>query len=206
MTQESQNQDSTENPSSIDSTQDLRPTSSTEPALENSTDLGDLHPSVPVEGLGADGGNLKEEEYHNIPPSDDSTPPELEKTQEIPIEPASPPADSGSHGTGQQNETAQTPVSEPLAQPKSSLARELLIKARNAIQFRKRKKLDRIMTLFDKKKNGSTGSPQVTNDEVEKLLHVSDATATRYLSQLKKEGRIKQNGKTGRGVSYSKMQ
>ncbi len=29
-----------------------------------------------------------------------------------------------------------------------SLARKLLIKARNAIQFRKRKKLDRVMTLF----------------------------------------------------------
>ena len=61
------------------------------------------------------------------------------------------------------------------------------------------------MTLFEKKKKGSTGSPQVTNDEVEKFLHVSDATATRYLSQLEKEGKIKQNGKTGKGVSYSKI-
>ena len=45
----------------------------------------------------------------------------------------------------------------------------------------------------------------ITNNEVEKLLHVSDATATRYLSTLEKEGKIKQSGKTGKGVSYSKI-
>ena len=110
-------------------------------------------------------------------------------------------------------ETAQIPVNEPLEKPetskneqakpvrensKPSLARELLISARNAIQFRKRKKLDRVMSLFLKQS-------KITNDEVEKFLHVSDATATRYLSQLEKEGKIKQNGKTGHAVSYSRI-
>ena len=109
--------------------------------------------------------------------------------------------------------TAQTPVNEPLenetetsneqAKPvrensKPSLARELLISARNAIQFRKRKKLDRVMSLFLKQS-------KITNDDVEKFLHVSDATATRYLSQLEKENKIKQVGKTGKGVSYSRI-
>jgi hypothetical protein len=75
---------------------------------------------------------------------------------------------------------------------------ELLAKAKNAIQFRKRKKLDRVMTLFLKKS-------KITNDEVEKFLHVSDATATRYLSQLEKENKIKQVGKTGHAVSYSRI-
>ena len=46
---------------------------------------------------------------------------------------------------------------------------------------------------------------KITNDEVEKLLHVSDATATRYLSALEKEGKIKQVGKTGKAVVYSKI-
>ena len=46
---------------------------------------------------------------------------------------------------------------------------------------------------------------KITNDEVEKFLHVSDATATRYLSILEKEGKIKQSGKTGRSVSYLKI-
>ncbi len=93
--------------------------------------------------------------------------------------------------------TAQIPVNEPL-ENKSSLARKLLISARNTIQFRKRKKLDRVMSLF-------LQHSKLTNDEVEKYLHVSDATATRYLSILEKEGKIKQSGRTGKGVSYSRM-
>jgi hypothetical protein len=75
---------------------------------------------------------------------------------------------------------------------------ELLAKAKNAIQFRKRKKLDKIMTLFLKKS-------KITNDEVEKFLHVSDATAERYLNILEKENKIKQVGKTGHAVSYSRI-
>ncbi len=76
--------------------------------------------------------------------------------------------------------------------------RELLLKAKDAIQFRKRKKLDKVMGLF-------ASRTSVTNDEVEKLLHVSDSTATRYLSILEKEGKIQQTGKTGRSVSYTKI-
>jgi hypothetical protein len=77
-------------------------------------------------------------------------------------------------------------------------AREFLGKARVAIQDRKRKKRDKIMQAL-------TTKTKITNDEVEKLLHVSDATATRYLSALEKENRIKQVGKTGHGVVYSKI-
>ena len=79
-----------------------------------------------------------------------------------------------------------------------SLARELLVKARNMIQFRKRKKLDKIMTLFAKQ-------TKITNDEVEKFMHVSDATAERYLSALEKENKIEQTGKTGKSVFYIKI-
>ena len=77
-------------------------------------------------------------------------------------------------------------------------AREFLGKAQIAIQARKRKKRDKIMQAL-------TAKTKITNDEVEKLLHVSDATATRYLSALEKEGKIKQIGKTGHGVVYSKI-
>ena len=102
-------------------------------------------------------------------------------------------------------ETAQMGRNEPLGEvkpePKSQIrnsVREILAKASLAIQNKKRKKLDRIMSLFLKQS-------KITNDEVEKFLHVSDATATRYLSILEKEGKIKQNGKTGKGVSYSRI-
>lgn len=84
-----------------------------------------------------------------------------------------------------------------IATPPRNLARLLLAKAQAVIQLRKQKKLLKIMTLFEKKKH-------ITNDEVEKLLHVSDATATRYLSHLEQQGKIKQTGKTGHAVSYTK--
>lgn len=99
-----------------------------------------------------------------------------------------------------------TPVSEPLppSAPTSaissvaSFARTLAVKARAVIQSRKRKKLEKIMEVVNAK-------GKITNDQVEKLLHVSDATATRYLAQLEKEGKVKQEGKTGKGVSYLKI-
>ena len=149
-------------------------------------------------------------ESSNIPPSIEeakapapvNTSPNPETSSPAPVEPAQAVPQSGMAQS--EPKTGQIPANDPLP-AKISLARELLTKARNAIQFRKRKKLDKVMSMFDKKKNGSTGSPQVTNDEVEKFLHVSDATATRYLSELEKEGRIKQNSKTGKGVSYSKI-
>jgi hypothetical protein len=74
----------------------------------------------------------------------------------------------------------------------------LLEKAKLTIQFRKQKKLNKVMGLFATKN-------KITNDEVEKLLHVSDATATRYLSELEKQGKVKQTGKTGHAVSYTKI-
>ena len=76
--------------------------------------------------------------------------------------------------------------------------REILVKARVAIQDRKRKKRDKITQAL-------TTKSKITNDEVEKLLHVSDATATRYLSALEKENKIKQVGRTGTGVVYQKI-
>lgn len=111
--------------------------------------------------------------------------------------------------------TAQIPPNEPIEpepdpiQPPSAAApvqtgilhtaRDLLNKARVAIQDRKRKKRDKIMQTLNTKN-------KIANDEVEKLLHVSDATATRYLSALEKEGKIKQVGRTGTGVTYSRAQ
>ena|SRR3989344_7440074 len=91
--------------------------------------------------------------------------------------------------------TPQTPT---LSASVTHNKQELLSKARISIQNRKRKKLDKILEALNIK-------GKITNDEVEKLLHVSDATATRYLSILKQEGKIKQEGRTGKGVSYSRI-
>ncbi|MDP2665094.1 MAG: winged helix-turn-helix transcriptional regulator [bacterium] len=42
----------------------------------------------------------------------------------------------------------------------------------------------------------------ITNDEVQALLGISDATAERYLQELESAGRINQVGETGKSVSY----
>ena len=78
---------------------------------------------------------------------------------------------------------------------KKSFALSLLAQAREKLQFRKRKKLDRILVEIGKK-------GKITNDDVEKLLHISDKTAERYLSQLQKEGKIKTNGQKGKALLY----
>ena len=59
---------------------------------------------------------------------------------------------------------------------------------------RKSKKLEKIMVLAVKKR-------QITNDDVQKLLRVSDATATRYLKELVRQGRLRQSI-AGRGSFY----
>ena len=46
---------------------------------------------------------------------------------------------------------------------------------------------------------------RVSNDEIEKLLGVSDATATRYLDELEKQGLIRQVGRTGQSVYYERI-
>ncbi|MDD5032156.1 MAG: winged helix-turn-helix transcriptional regulator [Patescibacteria group bacterium] len=63
----------------------------------------------------------------------------------------------------------------------------LLARAREMIQFRKRKKLEKILEL-------ARGKGKITNNDIQKLLRVSDATATRYLSQLVKEGKLTRFG------------
>lgn len=99
------------------------------------------------------------------------------------------------------NPTAQIAGNEPLntmEAEKIKQRKENLEKANETRQNKKREKIDAILDLFAKQTN-------LTNDEVEKLLHVSDATATRYLETLEKEGKIKQVGKTGKYTHYEKM-
>lgn len=108
------------------------------------------------------------------------------------------------------NEGAEAKTSAPEEQPRTPAREErkheetpkehmsLLQKiARATIGLRKEKKLAKIMNLFAKQ-------TEITNNQVEKLLHVSDATATRYLSLLSKRGKLTQHGKTGHAVTYTK--
>lgn len=46
---------------------------------------------------------------------------------------------------------------------------------------------------------------KITNDDVQKLLKVSDATAERYLQELEQKGLLKQEGEIGHSVFYTKI-
>lgn len=45
---------------------------------------------------------------------------------------------------------------------------------------------------------------KATNNDIQTLISVSDATATRYLDELEKEGKVKQVGDAGHYVYYEK--
>ncbi len=87
---------------------------------------------------------------------------------------------------------------EIIYQTPPNLIQKLLVKARATIKLRKIIKLNKIMRLFNTK-------PHLTNEDVQKLLRVTNRTATRYFDELEKDGRVKQVGEVGRGVFYEKI-
>lgn len=120
---------------------------------------------------------MSEADLQTIPPEPAPQPAEL--VAPAPMPEALPPVSSE---PVQSTPTIQPPI---VPSPKSFLS-----KALEAIQFRKKAKLEKIMKLAQERRS-------ITNDQVEKLLHVSDATATRYLSELVKQRRLKQSGIRG---------
>ena len=70
-------------------------------------------------------------------------------------------------------------------------------KVNESRQDAKAKAKDKILKLFDNR-------TEIANDDVQRTLGVSDATATNYLDELEQEGIITQIGKEGRGVKYTK--
>lgn len=97
-----------------------------------------------------------------------------------------------------ENQVSESPAPAPLTsateqtqslaqQDEHGFIKSLLIKAQAKIQFNKQKKLEKLIQLAQKKKI-------ITNDDVQKLLYVSDATATRYLVKLVQQGRLTRIG------------
>jgi hypothetical protein len=75
----------------------------------------------------------------------------------------------------------------------------LLVKARAKIQERKVKKMELIMTKLGgpslRQGYGGQGKSSFTNSDVQKLLHVSNETARRYLDVLEREGKVRREGR-----------
>ena len=193
-----QNQDSKENSIPVSSQEPSEPV----PVNTTASEPSAMPPEAPKTPINADiPVPLNNDNSENTPILTEN--PEAPKTEVLPAEGGkteeiTEPVKTSETRTAQitVNEPFENTQDKPLA--KISLARELLIKARNMIQSRKRKKLDKVMTMFAKQ-------TKISNDEVEKFLHVSDATAERYLNILEKENKIKQTGKTGHAVSYTRI-
>lgn len=75
----------------------------------------------------------------------------------------------------------------PAQQDEVGFIHSLLVKAQAKIQSNKQKKLSEIIQLAQKKQT-------IKNDDVQKLLRVSDATATRYLVKLVEQGYLTRIG------------
>ncbi len=63
----------------------------------------------------------------------------------------------------------------------------LLAKAQAKIQFNRQRKLEKIIHFAQKEQI-------VANEDIQKLLHISSATATRYLVELVEQGRLTRVG------------
>lgn len=61
---------------------------------------------------------------------------------------------------------------------------------------KRQQRLDKLVKEFKKK-------DQLTNDDAQDLLGVSDKTARNYFNELERDGIIEQHGDTGRGVFYT---
>ena len=63
----------------------------------------------------------------------------------------------------------------------------------------KEENLKKILAAFAQ---ASASQGNLSNDDVQKLFGVSSATATRYLEELERVGKISQEGSTGLFVTY----
>ena len=163
--------------------------------------------ATPVHPKPARGEPASPESAEGVGPVEREAPPEV--VTESPAVEASSPSETVTtpavEPSGEPAAAAPQPPASPVVEtpviaapvPSPNIVQELLIKARAAIQQRKQKKLERSAEQLNR--NG-----KVTNADVQKLLRVSKPTATRYLSILEKEGRLRQVGNRGKAVSYLK--
>ncbi|MBU1046449.1 hypothetical protein KKH36_01555 [Patescibacteria group bacterium] len=61
----------------------------------------------------------------------------------------------------------------------------------------------KILEFLKNNENLPAGEAGITNNNVEELCSVSNATAERYLDELEREEKLVQHGKIGTGVFYT---
>jgi len=154
----------------------------------------------------------KEEETQPTTPTQEVEQPQpiepIQQTQETPqaqktedfqpteeIQPTNPAQEIESFGSPRFAREDERVVEKIIYKTPPNLIQNLLNKARARIQERKRKKLDKIMSLFE-------SNSEISNSDIQKLLRTTKRSATRYLNILEKEQKIIQVGVKGRGVKY----
>jgi len=124
-----------------------------------------------------------------------------EVLKEVPSEPAVEDASASQPVVPEATVEASTPSpihSEPHENTPEPYRRDVKGDSAKGLAVRRKKteeNLEKILVFARTK-------PSITNDMVEKLLHVSGATATRYLNMLVLRGKLRREGRT-RGVQYS---
>jgi hypothetical protein len=155
---------------------------SSQPNGSTPTDLPSEAPESPISApdpipVESQNGGVNQPESDTVEPSNEPSDSEPVQSQSAPA-PASAPA-------------AQAPLApqpqSPAQQDQTGFIRALLAKANAKIQSNKQKKLDKIILLAQNKK-------VIANEDVQRLLRVSDATATRYLVKLVQQGRLSRVG------------
>lgn len=127
-----------------------------------------------------------------IPEESQSAPESIAEPPEVVVNAPEPkPATQrASSSVTQQSPTAQSPQTVRTA--KWSATDRVHAAAKRV--SRKEARLAKVLALAKEK-------GRITNDDIEKLLHVSDATASRYGTMLVRRGLLRREGK-GRGVAY----
>ncbi len=87
-----------------------------------------------------------------------------------------------------------TPTIDPVTTSKNTFS-DLITKAKNAIWSKRNAKLEKIMALF-------IAQQAMTSRQIADILHISDTSARRYLSILKKQGKIQETGR-GEKATYT---
>jgi response regulator of citrate/malate metabolism len=73
------------------------------------------------------------------------------------------------------------------------------------LQEKKNLAKDKIMRMFEENPSSLKATARrVSNHDVAKSLNISSATARRYLDELEEEAKVKQVGKVGKYVYYSR--
>ena len=145
--------------------------------------------NIPVEDPNS---GLNQPESEVPEPSNDasiSKPTQSTSTQSVPSAPTPPTSSAPQPQSSAQSPQASIPAMpqpEPISS-ESAAFRDIQARGRSKIQTNRQEKIDKLIEFAQKKQI-------IDNEEIQILLHVSSATATRYLEDLVKEGRLVSEG------------